>query len=122
LAIIFTSVDNTIIWCFEESKLDELGKRRAEPLPYPGNDVLSGRIIEHLIQVVVVDGVESLFAHQLLDFDEIHGHAAFGVDFALNEDDELVVMTVGMKAGPFVMRKPMGGVELNLNAKQHELS
>lgn len=93
-----------------------------EPSPHPGYDVLGGGIVENAVEIVVIDFAEDVLAHELLHLDEINGEAGVGIDGPFDEDQELVVMPVGVEAGALVTGQAVGGVELKLDSKNQRPS
>jgi hypothetical protein len=110
-------VDHGAVVGLVELHLPESRKVGLEPAPHPGHDVLRGGIVENPIEIVVVDFGEDVLAHRLLHSDEINGKTGVGIDRPLDENEELVVMAVSMKARALISGQPMRGVELELDSK-----
>jgi hypothetical protein len=53
--------------------------------------------------------------HELLHPDEVDGESRGWIDGTLDEDDELVIVAVGVETRPLVEGKAMGSVELKLD-------
>ena len=87
LLIGLSPVDDPAIQRLVELELCEPRKRWPEPFPNPRDDILRRRVVNELVQVVVIDLVQSLLADGFLNRAEIRRHTGLGVHLTFNEDD-----------------------------------
>jgi hypothetical protein len=114
---VVSAIDDGCVGRFVELDLEETGKIWDETIPHPDGYVLGRWVVEQPIEVVVVDLAEHLLADDVLDLDEVDSEPGRRVHWPFDSDDESVVVSVGMKAGTFVIGKSVRGVELELDAK-----
>src|SRR5690349_24461047 len=65
------AVRDAVLGRFPQSELLELGKLRLQPIPHPDDHVLRGRIVEEVVQGVVVALVEGELPGLLPDLLEV---------------------------------------------------
>src|SRR5262249_51242988 len=95
----------------EESNLREGRKVGFELFPYPDCDVLRGRVLESLVDILVVKTREDLVTHRALEEKEVESHSGLRIDRHLQGDVQLVAVPVEVEAGPLIAGEAVGGLE-----------